>query len=162
MNTRDCYRIVVGVDGSPAGSRALQWAVREAAAHGGAVTAVTAWNWDGIDPTVIPDADAEQGRAEELLGEAISEARAAEPCVPVAGVATAGRPGPVLIEHSRDASLLVLGSHGHGRLFHAVLGSVAEECVRGAGCPVVVLPAPRRERPAPVSSTAVRRPGSVL
>jgi nucleotide-binding universal stress UspA family protein len=81
----------------------------------------------------------------------------------VAGVATAGRPGPALIEQARGADLLVLGSHGQGRLFHAVLGSVAAECVHGARCPVVVLPAPQRERVGAAASTAaVRRPGSVL
>jgi hypothetical protein len=37
--------------------------------------------------------------------------------------------------------LLVLGSHGHSRVRH-VLGSVSEECIRKAACPVVVLPVP--------------------
>ena len=38
------YRVVVGVDGTEAGGRALRWAVREAAAHCGVVTAVAAWH----------------------------------------------------------------------------------------------------------------------
>ena len=36
-------RILVGVDGSAGSRRALRWAVEEAAAHGGAVQAVTVW-----------------------------------------------------------------------------------------------------------------------
>ena len=43
---------------------------------------------------------------------------------------------------ARSADLLVLGSHGHSRLQHTVLGSVSEECIRKATCPVVVIPVP--------------------
>src|SRR5436190_531591 len=41
----------------------------------------------------------------------------------------------------------VLGSHGHGRLFHAVLGSVVEQCIRAGVCPVVVVPVPHAVNP---------------
>ena len=41
--------IVVGVDGSDGGRRALDWAADEAAARGGAVQAVAAWRWDRIE-----------------------------------------------------------------------------------------------------------------
>jgi len=103
------YRIVVGFDGSDGGSRALSWAVAEAAERGGTVQAVTAWQW--TEPEVLTTAAA-------------------------------------------DADLLVLGSHGHGRLFHAVLGSVAEQCIRAAVCPVVVVPVPHEVKPrtAPIST----------
>ena len=37
------YLIVVGVDGSDGGRRALDWATREAATRGGTVQAVIAW-----------------------------------------------------------------------------------------------------------------------
>jgi nucleotide-binding universal stress UspA family protein len=36
----------------------------------------------------------------------------------------------------------VLGSHGHSRVRHTVLGSVSEDCIRKAACPVVVIPVP--------------------
>ncbi len=39
------------------------------------------------------------------------------------------------------ASYLVIGSHGHGRLFELVLGSVTAGVVRDARIPVVVVPA---------------------
>lgn len=41
---------------------------------------------------------------------------------------------------------LVLGSHGHGRLHRAVLGSVSGECARQARCPVVIIPTPHAEK----------------
>ena len=39
-----------------------------------------------------------------------------------------------------EADLLVIGSHGHGALYHLVLGSVSNALVAGATCPVVVVP----------------------
>ena len=47
MNTNQL--IVVGVDGSDGGRRALEWAVREAAGRGSAIQAVMAWSRDGLD-----------------------------------------------------------------------------------------------------------------
>jgi nucleotide-binding universal stress UspA family protein len=57
--------------------------------------------------------------------------------------AVEGRAGDVLSTVARDADILVLGSHGHSRVWHTVLGSVSEECVRKAACPVVVVPVPQ-------------------
>ena len=150
------YRIVVGVDGSDGGVRALSWAVAEAARRGGTVQAVTAWQW--TQPQLGADLMVEHEKLARLaLEEAITVARAGHPDVPVATDAVPGRAADVLTDVATDADLLVLGSHGHGRLFHAVVGSVAEECIRAAVCPVVVIPVPhpvrrRAEPTAPVST----------
>jgi nucleotide-binding universal stress UspA family protein len=53
-----------------------------------------------------------------------------------------GRPADVLAAAGHNADLLVLGSHGHSRVRHTLLGSVSEECIRKAACPVVVIPVP--------------------
>ena len=135
------YRIVVGFDGSDGGMRALSWAVAEAAKRGGVVQAVTAWRW--TEPALGVDVRAEHERmARSVLEDAITVARHAHPEVAVAGEVVPGTPADVLTHAAADADLLVLGSHGHGRLFHAVLGSAAEQCVRAAVCPVVVVPVP--------------------
>jgi nucleotide-binding universal stress UspA family protein len=135
------YRIVVGFDGSDGGIRALSWAVAEAAKRGGTVQAVTAWQW--TEPELGADVRAAHGQmAKASLDGAITEAHRAHPEVPVAGEAVPGSPAEVLTGAAADADLLVLGSHGHGRLFHAVVGSVAEQCIRAAVCPVVVIPVP--------------------
>jgi nucleotide-binding universal stress UspA family protein len=139
------YRIVVGVDGSEGGIRALDWAVAEAAHRGGTVQAVSAWQW--TQPDVGTDIRVEH---EQLARAALDElAASARRQYPEVVVSTETAPGPaadVLSRAATDADLLVLGSHGHSRLFHAVLGSVAEECIRTAACPVVVIPVPHTEK----------------
>lgn len=161
--------IVAGVDGSDGGRRALAWAVREATARGGTVWAVTAWRWDlpggGLDPShrsvgdlgvngragnpEVPDiagggGDHGGGDAGRVAAELLASEVAALPVdAPVVSRVREGRAADVLGAVARDADLLVLGSHGHSRVWHTVLGSVAEECIRKATCPVVVIPVPR-------------------
>jgi nucleotide-binding universal stress UspA family protein len=138
-------RIIVGVDGSDGGRRALRWALEEAARTGQELHVVTAWHWAGVQemaPAVTgPDEQrrfAEQGQARDI---ATVRAELGS-TVPVIQVLVQGFPAEALTDAARGARLLVLGSHGYGRLHHAVLGSVAEECVRLAPCPVVVVPVP--------------------
>lgn len=49
----------------------------------------------------------------------------------------------MLLREAREigAEMIVIGSHGHGALHRALLGSVSEGVVRGARCPVLVVPA---------------------
>jgi nucleotide-binding universal stress UspA family protein len=54
-----------------------------------------------------------------------------------------GYPGNVLIELSKDADLVVIGTHGRTGFQHLMLGSVAERVVRLAKCPVLVVPKQR-------------------
>ena len=54
-------------------------------------------------------------------------------------------PGPaaekILAETQRlHADRVVLGSHGHGALYHLLVGSVCEAVLRKAPCPVTVVP----------------------
>lgn len=50
-----------------------------------------------------------------------------------------------ILERARHvgADLIVIGSHGHGALYRALLGSISEGVLRGTPCPVLVVPAPR-------------------
>jgi nucleotide-binding universal stress UspA family protein len=139
------YLIVVGVDGSDGGRRALDWAAHDAATRGGAVQAVIAWSWDDIEsgPDTPASPTEAKHRAQQVLDREIHSLTVRRgSALSVAGEVVEGRPADVLASAARAADLLVLGSHGHSRVWHTVLGSVSEECIRKATCPVVVIPVP--------------------
>jgi nucleotide-binding universal stress UspA family protein len=138
------YLIVAGVDGSTAGQRALDWAAAKAAKHGAtaSVHAVIGWQFDPADQPEgvairLPDPGHAAHRA---LTRAITAAHIRYPDVAITGEVVHGDPAHVLVKASADADLLVLGSHGHTPLFHAVIGSATEMCIRLARCPVLVIP----------------------
>lgn len=139
------YSIVAGVDGSEGGQRALRWALREAASRGGTVRAVTAWTYDPDEAVVAGYAEQKHQDAEAILSTAISQALNDNPRVTVAAEVVTDQPAHGLVTAARDADLLVLGSHGHGRVFHEIVGSVTGECIRAAVCPVVVVPVPHTD-----------------
>jgi len=143
------YVIVVGVDGSAAGQHALDWAAAVAAKQGptASVQAVIGWEFDPADrPESVAIRLADPARvAQRALTVAIATARTRYPDVAIAGEVVEGDPARVLIHASAGADLLVLGSHGHSRMFHAVIGSVAEMCIRLSHCPVLVIPMPATE-----------------
>ncbi|MGH2973909.1 MAG: universal stress protein [Solirubrobacterales bacterium] len=51
-----------------------------------------------------------------------------------------GPPAEVLVEHSQQLDLLVLGSRGYGPVKSVLLGSVSSHVLRNAQCPVLVAP----------------------
>ena len=143
----DNYRIVVGVDGSAGGRNALRYAVQQAGRINGTVMATVAWRWDGaaIAPIVEASPVDAKARAEATLIEEIAAVQNEfGTTVPITQHVVQGSADSVLTKAAADADLLVLGSHGHGRLSHAVLGSVSEECVRRATCPVMIIPVAAR------------------
>ncbi|MEU5264270.1 universal stress protein, partial [Amycolatopsis sp. NPDC021455] len=65
---------------------------------------------------------------------------------------------------SKTAAMLVLGSHGRGRLLKLLVGSVAEHCLREASCPVAVIPArtvPEPEKAAEKAAVPAAEPMAV-
>jgi nucleotide-binding universal stress UspA family protein len=144
------YRIIVGIDGSEGSARALDWAADDAARRNRAgqpttVQAVTAWSFDPSDEpegVAIRLPDPRQA-AEELLAATVADTLDRHPDAVIAAEVVEGVTSDVLVRASDEADLLVLGSHGHTRMYHAVLGSVAEACIRAATCPVLVIPMAR-------------------
>jgi nucleotide-binding universal stress UspA family protein len=76
-----------------------------------------------------------------LLDGVVSEARKREPKLRIEGELVEARPAHALIDASRDADLLVVGSRGGGGFAGLHIGSVSSQCVHHARCPVVVVPA---------------------
>jgi nucleotide-binding universal stress UspA family protein len=82
-----------------------------------------------------------------ILSRAVDDARAQWPDVLIRQDIVTEPPALALIEVSKGASLLVVGSRGHGGFAGLLLGSVSQQCIVHAHCPVVVVPSGRDERP---------------
>ena len=82
---------------------------------------------------------AQENQAPTPLSTDTSARRAVTPKVQFRPVVVEGHPAPALVDASRGASLLVVGSRGHGEFAGMLLGSVSEHCVTKAHCPVLVL-----------------------
>ncbi|MFF7177497.1 universal stress protein [Streptomyces sp. NPDC008121] len=137
--------VVVGVDGSEASKQALRWAVRQAEATGGVVLALMAWDLPhahlalGWMPPATGEEAAVAERAQQELTQIVEEVVGPRPPVEVHAEVRRGTPASVLLNAARTASLLVVGSRGHGAFAGLLLGSVAQHCTQHAACPVLVV-----------------------
>jgi nucleotide-binding universal stress UspA family protein len=135
--------VVVGVDGSDPSVAALSWAGRYGAATGATVQALHIWHYPtaaGLPPGITPKSVTAEVEAAQRgdLAQAIDQAHL-DPAVQVEPRLGYGHPAQVLIDESKNASLLVLGHRGHGGVTGMLTGSVAMYCVNHAECPVVVV-----------------------
>ncbi len=134
--------IVVGVDGSPESVAALTWAARYGKACGGAIRALLVWHYPSAvgpaPPGVAPESISDEVRATMTrhLTAAIAKGAPDAQVEPLIGY---GHPAEVLVDASREADLLVVGSRGHGAFTGMLVGSVSLHCVHHAFCPVVVV-----------------------
>lgn len=133
--------VVVGIDGAESSKQALRWAVRQAKLTGAELVAVTAWHLPEMYGYVSRDYDVD---AANLLDRVLTEVLDPLPAVQVTPRVVEGRAASVLIEASKEAELLVLGTRGHGGFEGMLLGSVSQHCVHHAACPVVVVPQRKR------------------
>lgn len=63
----------------------------------------------------------------------------AEAPIPVSTLVAEGNAARALLDASEGADLLVVGSRGHGGFTGVLVGSVSQQCVNHAKCPVVVV-----------------------
>jgi nucleotide-binding universal stress UspA family protein len=75
---------------------------------------------------------------EQVLDNLIEQLRAEFPNQLIEGEVVQGRAAPLLVEASKGADLLVVGSRGHGEFVGMLVGSVSGYCVTNAHCPVLV------------------------
>ena len=100
------------------------------------------------------------GAAREVLRQSVSEAISLYPGVSVRTEITEGLAARVLLDHAREADMLVLGRTAHGPDPYRGAGPVIRVCLRAAPCPVVIIgPATTAE---PDSRNHVPRRGSGL
>lgn len=132
--------VVVGVDGSEDGRRALHWALAEGRGRGAVVRAVHAWAPPFVDVIgLLPSvpADAAQADADRFLDKLL--AAEGTDGVTVERVAVPGPPAATILEFAEGASLVVVGSRGRGGFAGMLLGSVSRQVAAHAPCPVVVV-----------------------
>jgi nucleotide-binding universal stress UspA family protein len=133
-------------DGSVDARRALQWAADESLrthvpVRVLSVNEVLRPTWGGVAGTImvtegyVLDSSAVLEEAAKALGDA-----------GVTDATTEQRSGPVvseLLQAAESASVVVIGSQGHGAAGEALMGSVSQHLARHATCPVVVVREPR-------------------
>lgn len=138
--------IVVGYDGSQGSRAAVRWALDEAARTGVPVQLVSIFEWltggswmgPGPGPGTFPD-EIPRREAEQELRAALAEAHRTHPDVTVDGEVIDGPPTLRLQDRSERASMVVLGSRGHGGFTGLLTGSTTVAVSAHAHCPVVVV-----------------------
>jgi nucleotide-binding universal stress UspA family protein len=144
--------ILVPLDGSSFAEQALPWALSLARRAGAGLDLVRvhvlyalqepACGWLPYDPAE----EAECKRREQLYLDATARWLAAVSRLPVTPALVFGLGAEPILDRARRADLVVMTTHGRGPLGRFALGSVADEVVRRAGLPVLLL---RPQNPAP-------------
>ncbi|MGB4137204.1 MAG: universal stress protein [Microbacterium sp.] len=138
MDVAEKAPIVVGVDGSESATGALRYAARLAERLGNPIRVVSTWDL----PALVDYREGHGWDMESIAGEILESSLDAvfgDQRPP--GLTSSVRPGPpaaALIDESRGAELLVLGSRGRGGFVGLLLGSVSATCAAHAHCPVLI------------------------
>jgi nucleotide-binding universal stress UspA family protein len=139
-------RIIVGVDGSDHSQAALKWAYEEAAHHGASLNVVAAWRAPVLPQSppygsLPPEGyDTQPGNdALALLERLVADLEVRTPAVDMQTSIEEGNPAKVLIERSKGADLMVVGSRGRDGFAGMLLGSVSQHLVAHAHCPVTIV-----------------------
>jgi nucleotide-binding universal stress UspA family protein len=139
---RGLEHVATAFDGSPESSQALEWAANLTR---GADTRLRVVSVHA--PVAFPHGSAGGAFVSESVGRALRRDLAQQHAAAIAshgdsadGMLRDGDPATVLVDASRDADILVLGSRGYGPLRAVLLGSVSQAVIRHATCPIVVVP----------------------
>jgi nucleotide-binding universal stress UspA family protein len=137
-------RVVVGSDGSELSAAAIGEAFAQADARGLDLTVVQAWYLDtttgGLAALSVESVRREVAQAEQAVAaEAVAGWREKYPDVRVHVHVLQGHPVQAVVEHSKGAELVVVGSRGRGGFGGLLLGSVSQGVLHHAHCPVMVV-----------------------
>lgn len=140
-------RIVVGVDVDDIQPHVMEFALRAAGSRGARLEVAHASTRPELlstGPTgpLLIGHETRPIAAQDLLDEKLAPYRSRWPDVEIRTRVERSRPAHLLVESSRDAELVVVGTHGRTGLRRLMLGSVSGEVLHTAECPVVVVPSP--------------------
>ncbi len=152
--------VVVGVDGSPAGDRALAFAVEQAARSHRPLHLVHA---TGVG--IVPWTEERLQRQREITEERRQRAVELDDEVAVTAATVVGEAAASLVEASRTASLVVLDAGGLGTAMGVLMGATTHQVAAHAHCPVMVTPhtdEPSRSGPVVVGIDADERSAAAI
>lgn len=137
--------IVIGVDGSETANEALGLAAREAQLRDARLRIVVVWQFSSLvygGGFVAFDKDtfdAVRDGAQKIADKAAATVAKLAPDVECEAVVLEGQPAEALLGAAEDAELIVVGSRGLGGFKRLMLGSVSDQVVHHAMCPVLVV-----------------------
>ncbi|NUR97569.1 MAG: universal stress protein [Kribbellaceae bacterium] len=136
--------VVVGVDGSKASAKAIDFAFDQADALHAQVVAIHAWTTPYLTyadgPSMLQfDEDLIDQEARLLVAESMAGAAADHPDVEWTTELATGSAAQALVRRSASADLVVVGSRGRGGFSGLSLGSVSQSVLHHAHCPVAVV-----------------------
>jgi nucleotide-binding universal stress UspA family protein len=136
--------ILVGVDGSEAARTALEYATQIAPKLGLPLHVLVVWDYPVLiwgDPYSYSQETYEsiKADAEQMAADEVARIFPGEAPQWITAAATQGNAARTLVDASRNASMLVVGSRGHGGFAGLLLGSVSSACTAHAHCPVLVV-----------------------
>ncbi|MFF9392544.1 universal stress protein [Streptomyces griseoluteus] len=134
--------IAVGVDGSEAALRAVDWAAEEATLRGAPLRILYASLWERYEEAALADESVEPREAVVARGFVETAARRAgdrRPEVRITTLVLPEDPEYALVRESGLSGVVVLGCRGRGGVTDTLLGSVSLAVAGHAHCPVVVV-----------------------
>ncbi|HEX5740982.1 MAG TPA: universal stress protein [Pilimelia sp.] len=136
--------VVVGVDGSATGTRAVDFAMREAHLRGVPLVAVHAWTHPvaagpGEMLPMVYDAEVIGEEEDRVLAEALAGRAERYPDLRVVRRVVRQRPAQALVDAGADAQLLVVGTRGRGGFRGLLLGSTSQTTLHHAPCAVALV-----------------------
>ena len=135
--------VVVGVDGSLCGRRALAWAADWARKHDKTLVAVLAWSYlepQGIHGGEPMRSDYLASDATHVLSTILAEVLGRSHGIRFIEETACDLPARAILERAGDACLVVVGRHGTPHWAPPELGAVAQQVLHHATCPVAVIP----------------------
>lgn len=141
----ESQRVVVGIDGSEGSLEALRAAAAEARLRSAILEVICVWHPSSLGSIPAFGVGAPTAESLDELRIALHETLVSEGLGPDgdvevdARVAT-GNAAEVLLDAAETASLVVVGTRGRGGFAGLVLGSVSQQVVTHARCPVMIVP----------------------